>query len=72
MMNINNLYLIDMDTYLEHINEKVRLYAMVRQLAAEVKRMPCSKAGSPLAGLAAGGRARGAGGGPIYPLGRGL
>jgi len=52
MMNINNLYLIDMDTYLEHINEKVRLYAMVRQLAAEVKSLPCSKAGSPLAGLA--------------------
>lgn len=53
MMNINNLYLIDMDTYLEHINEKVRLYAMVRQLAAEVKKLPCSKIGTPVSGLAA-------------------
>lgn len=53
MMNINNLYLIDKDTYLEHINDKVRLCAMVKQLAAEAKELPCSKAGSPLAGLAA-------------------
>lgn len=28
MMNINNLYLIDKDTYLEHINDKVRLCAI--------------------------------------------
>ena len=54
MMNINNLYLIDKDTYLEHINDKVRLCAMVRQLAAEAKKLPCSKAGNPLCELAAG------------------
>ena len=50
---IGQLDLIDKDTDLEHVNDKVRLCAMVKQLAAEAKELPCSKAGNPLCELAA-------------------
>jgi len=52
-MNYEALYLIHEDTYLDHINEKLQLYAMVRQLAHMVKKLPSNRGNSELSHMAA-------------------
>ena len=51
-MNYEALYLIHEDTYLNHINEKIQLYAMVRQLAYMVKHLPSNRGNSELSHMA--------------------
>ena len=43
-MENENLYLIHEDDYIRHIDEKLELYAMLRQAASAVKKLPDSKA----------------------------
>ena len=52
-MNHENLYLIHEDTYIDHINEKVQLYSMVKQLANVVKTLPSNRGSAELTRLAA-------------------
>ena len=51
-MNCENLFLIHEDTYIDHINEKIRLYSMVRQLASMVKALPSNRGSAALTRLA--------------------
>ena len=51
-MNYEALYLIHEDTYLDHINEKLKLYAMVRQLAHMVQKLPSNRGNSELSQMA--------------------
>ena len=51
-MNCENLFLIHKDTYIDHINEKIRLYSMVRQLASMVKVLPSNRGSAALNRLA--------------------
>lgn len=43
-MENENLYLIHEDDYIRHIDEKLELYAMLRQTASAVKKLPDTKA----------------------------
>ena len=52
-MNHENLYLIHEDTYIDHINEKVQLYSMVKQLCHMVKNLPDTHSSKGLNKLAA-------------------
>ena len=51
-MNCENLFLIHEDTYIDHINEKIRLYSMVQQLASMVKALPSNRGSAALTRLA--------------------
>lgn len=42
-MNNNELCMIDMDTYIGHIDDKVRLYAMLKHLACMVRKLPINR-----------------------------
>lgn len=52
-MNHENLYLIHEDTYIDHINEKVQLYSMVKQLNHLVKNLPSNRGSKDLSRMAA-------------------
>ena len=52
-MNNENLYLIHEETYVAHINEKVQLYSMLKQLAHMVKHLPANRGSKDLTKLAA-------------------
>ena len=52
-MNNEKLYLIHEDTYVAHINEKVQLYSMLKQLAHMVKHLPTNRGSKDLTKLAA-------------------
>ena len=51
-MNCENLFLIHEDTYIDHINEKIRLYSMVQQLASMAKALPSNRGSAALTRLA--------------------
>ena len=52
-MNHEEMYLISEDTYINHINEKVRLYSMVKQLSRMVSRLPANRGSKELSEMAA-------------------
>lgn len=52
-MNYENLFLIHEDTYIDHINEKIQLYSMVKQLTNMVKTLPSNRGSAELTRLAA-------------------
>lgn len=52
-MNRNEIYLIHEDTYINHINEKIQMYSMVRQLAHMVKNLPSNRGSRDLSKMAA-------------------
>ena len=52
-MNRENLYLIHEDTYLYHINEKVQMYSMLKQLIHRVKNLPSNRGSKDLTRMAA-------------------
>ena len=52
-MNRNEIHLIHEDTYINHINEKIQMYSMVRQLAHMVKNLPSNRGSRDLSKMAA-------------------
>lgn len=52
-MKRDDLYLIYEDTYIDHINEKVQLYSMVKQLCHTVKNLPSNCGSKDLSKIAA-------------------
>lgn len=52
-MNHEKVYLIHEGTYIDHINEKVQLYSMVKQLNHLVKNLPSNRGSKDLSRMAA-------------------
>lgn len=51
-MNRDELYLISEEAYLSHINDKVRLYAMLKQLTMSIRELPSNRGNKRLSHLA--------------------
>lgn len=52
-MNHEEMYLISEEHLYQHINEKVRLYSMVKQLSRMVSRLPANRGSKELSEMAA-------------------